>query len=69
MSISYDKLWKLMVDRKINKSKLHIITGLSTSTITKLKNNENVNVSVLERICRCLDCKFEDIIELEEDKK
>ncbi|MCI6329549.1 MAG: helix-turn-helix transcriptional regulator [Erysipelotrichaceae bacterium] len=71
MSVTYDNLWKLLIDKKINKNELHKITGLSTSTINKLKNNENVNVSVIEKICLSLNCSIEDIMSItneEEDK-
>lgn len=71
MSVTYDNLWKLLIDKKINKNELHKITGLSTSTINKLKNNENVNVSVIEKICLSLNCSIEEIMSItneEEDK-
>jgi DNA-binding Xre family transcriptional regulator len=66
MGLSYNKLWKLMIDKNINKTELHILTGLSQSTINKLKKCENVNVNVLERICRKLNCQIGDIVELSE---
>lgn len=65
MGLSYNKLWKLMIDKNINKTELHEMTGLSTSTITKLANGENVNTEVLERICKTLNCNIDDIVELE----
>ena len=71
MSVTYDNLWKLLIDKKINKNELHKITGLSTSTINKLKNNENVNVSVIEKMCLSLNCSIEEIMSItneEEDK-
>lgn len=70
MALSYNKLWKLLIDKKIKKGELHYLTGLSRSTITKLTKGENVNTDVLERICKALNCKIEDIVEVvEEDKK
>ena len=68
MGFSYNKLWKLMIDKNINKSTLHDITGLSTSTITKLSNGENVNTEVLERICKTLNCNIEDIVEFKKEE-
>ena len=65
MGLSYNKLWKLMIDKSINKTDLHDMTGLSTSTITKLANGENVNTEVLERICKTLNCNIDDIVEFE----
>ena len=69
MGLSYNKLWKLMIDKNMNKTDLHDITGISTSTITKLSNGENVNTEVLERICKSLNCNIEDIVEYEEEDK
>lgn len=67
MGLSYNKLWKLMIDKNINKTELHELTGLSTSTITKLVNGENVNTEVLDRICKTLNCNIEDIVEVKKD--
>ncbi len=69
MSVTYNKLWKLLIDKNMNKKDLHIISGLSLSTITKLKKNENVNVNVLEKICRSLNCNIGDIVDLLEEQK
>ena len=69
MALSYNKLWKLMIDKNINKTDLHNLTGLSPSTISKLANGENVNTDVLERICKTLDCNIEDIVELKKEEK
>ena len=65
MGLSYNKLWKLKIDKNINKTDLHDMTGLSTSTITKLANGENVNTEVLEGICKTLNCNIDDIVEFE----
>ncbi len=67
MSLSYNKLWKLLIDKKINKTDLHEISGISQSTIVKLSKGENVNTDVLERICKALNCNIEDIVEYTED--
>ncbi len=67
MALSYNGLWKLLVDRGLNKSDLHELTGLSRSTITKLAKGENVNTDVLERICRALTCSVNDIIEYKKE--
>lgn len=68
MALSYNKLWKLLIDKKLKKSDLHNISGLSQSTISKLSKGANVNTEVLERICRSLNCEIEDIVELEKEK-
>ncbi len=65
MALSYNRLWKVLIDKGINKTELGKVTGLSKSTIAKLTKGENVNTDVLERICKALDCKIEDIVELE----
>ncbi|MGI6210242.1 MAG: helix-turn-helix domain-containing protein [Bacilli bacterium] len=69
MALSYNKLWKLLIDKEINKTELHELTGLSLSTINKLTNGENVNTEVLERICKTLNCNIEDIVEMSEEEK
>lgn len=65
--LSYNKLWKLLIDKGINRTDLHEITGISQSTISKLSKGENVNTKVLARICKSLNCKIEDIVEYTED--
>ena len=69
MSLSYNRLWKLLIDKGLNKNQLHKITGLSQSTIAKLTKGENVNTDILERICEKLHCNIEDIVEFRVDEK
>ena len=66
MSLCYKKLWKLLIDKGMNKTDLKNLTGLSQSTIAKLTNGENVNTDVLERICKALNCNVCDIVDYEE---
>ena len=61
--ISYNRLWKLLIDRNMNKGDLRETTGLSSSTIAKMTNQEKVSLTVLETICDKLDCNIEDIIQ------
>lgn len=68
MALSYNKLWKLLIDKGINKTDLASLTGMSKSTIAKLTKCENVNTDVLEKICNTLNCKIEDIVEFKEEK-
>lgn len=69
MSVSYNKLWKLLIDRGMNKTALREKTGLSPATIAKLSKNEPVMLDVLERICAALGCDIGDICEyIPEDK-
>lgn len=64
MAISYKRLFKLMIDKDMKKKDLLRETGISYATLKKLENGENTNVEVLERICRSLDCTFDEIVEL-----
>lgn len=70
MSVSYNKLWKLLIDKKMKKKELSQAAGISNSLIAKLGKNENVTVDVLVRICNALECNIDDIVELiPEDKQ
>ena len=70
MSVSYNKLWKLLIDKKMKKKELSQAAGISNSLIAKLGKNENVTVDVLVRICNALECDIDDIVELiPEDKQ
>lgn len=60
---SYLKLWKLLLDKKMNKQGLRNITGISNTTMNRLSHDEFVNMSVLARICEALDCDLFDIVE------
>ena len=62
MIISYDSLWKLLIDKHMNKSELAKSTGISTSTIAKMSRGEPVALTVLVRICEYLDCDIGDIV-------
>jgi len=62
--ISYKKLWKLLIDRDMNKQDLRKLTGLSSSSIAKLGKNESVTTAVLLNICDKLDCDISDIMEV-----
>ncbi len=61
--ISYKKLWKLLLDKKMNKKKLMEYTGISSSSIAKLTKGENITTDVLCKICEALHCDFKDIME------
>ena len=68
MSISYKKLWHILLDRDLKKKDLAKIAGVSTYTINKLNRNENVTVEVLAKICKALDCTMDDILEVLDDE-
>lgn len=61
--ISYKKLWKLLVDKDISPVDLRVDLNIATGTMTKLRKNEEVALSVLLRICEYLDCDISDICE------
>ena len=63
MTISYDRLWKLMIDKGLNKSELREITGIGTNTLAKLSKNQPVSMEVLMKVCEKLDCDLTDICE------
>ena len=65
MAISYNGLWKLLIDKKMKKMDLVDKVGLSSSTLAKMSKDEAVSLSVLEKICDALDCDFGDIINYE----
>lgn len=69
MPVSYKKLWKLLIDKEMKKKDLRIATGLSTASMAKLANNQNVSTEILVRVCRALNCDISDIMELVEDKE
>lgn len=64
MTISYKKLWKLLIDKDMKKSDLLNATGISRYTINKLNRGDNVTTDVLVKICRVLDCTMDDIMEI-----
>lgn len=67
MRISYNRLWKLLIDRNMNKNDLKQVTGISTASIAKLGKGENITTDVLLKICNAMNCHLEDIVETVED--
>ena len=64
MGVSYNKLFKLLIDRGLKKKDLQKMTGLSSTSITKLAKNESVRLEVLIKVCEVLDVDFSDIMEI-----
>ena len=64
MTISYNKLWKLLIDKNMTKTDLRIKANIGTSTLAKLGKDEPVSMRVLSRICSCLQCDISDILEI-----
>lgn len=69
MAVCYKKLWKLLIDKNMNKTELRTASGITTTALAKLGRNENVNTEVLAKICKVLDCKIEDIMEMIPDSE
>lgn len=67
MAVSYKKLWKLLIDRDMNKTQLREKAGITTSALAKLGKNENVSTEVLVKICSTLNCDISDIMEITEE--
>ena len=63
-TISYDPLWKTLIDKKMNKKDLTVAAGLAKGTITRMGKNESVTVDVLVKICNALDCDVVDVLEI-----
>ena len=64
MAVSYNKLWKMMIDKKISKTEMTHLAGISTNAMAKLGQDEDVRVNILEKLCLVLDCKLDDIVEI-----
>ena len=63
MKFSYNKLWKLLIDKKMLKKDLIKQTGLNSSTIAKLSKDKQVSMEVLGKICKALECNVGDIVD------
>ena len=70
MKYSYNKLWKLLIDRKISKTQMRTLAGISTNVLAKMGKDEPVAMDSLAKICISLDCGIDDIVEvINENKK
>lgn len=68
-TVSYDKLWKKLIDKKWNRTKLKEESGISTASLAKLGKNANITTDVLVKICEALDCDVSEIMEIVNDEK
>ena len=68
MAVSYKKLFKMLIDRDMKKKDLKDLAGISGNTITKLANNENVTMEVIEKICIHMGCTVDEIVEIIPDE-
>lgn len=67
MSISYNKLWKQLIDKNMTKTQLKNKVGITSVTLAKMGKNEYVSLRVIEKICSELSCNIEDVIEYKEN--
>ena len=69
MAVSYNRLWKLLVDKKMSKADLRKASGVSPNTMTKLRRDEPVMLNVLDKICDTLGCNYGDVMDYLPDKE
>ena len=69
MAISYIKLWKLLLDKKMKKTDLIPVANISTTTLARLSKDKTVSMEVMARICKALSCDIGDIMEVLPDDK
>ena len=67
MAVSYNKLWKLLIDKGMTKTDLRLAADISTTTLAKLGKSETVSMDVMLRICKVLDCNIGDIMDAEKE--
>lgn len=67
MKISYNKLWKMLIDKNMKRKDLMEVAGISSASVAKLGRDDNIQTDVLLRICEALDCTIEDILETIKD--
>ncbi len=63
MTISYNKLWKLLIDRGLKKTELAKLSGITSNAMAKMGRNESVQVDTLRKVCSALNCNVGDIME------
>lgn len=68
MSVSYNKLWKLLIDKKMNRTELMQAAEMGTSTMAKLGKDQYVSMEVLVRICKVLECNIGDVVDVISDE-
>lgn len=67
--MNYNKLWKMLIDKNLMKKDLIEMAGITTNAMAKMGKGGDVSTQVLSKICNALDCKLEDIVELDSDQK
>lgn len=69
MRISYNKLWKILIDKDMKRKDLQEVAGISSASVAKLGKGDNITTDVLLRICEALDCTIDDILEIIRESK
>lgn len=69
MAVSYKKLFHMMIEKEITNAQLAQMAGISANIITRLKRNTYISLESVEKICRVMDCKIDDIVDFVDDKK
>ena len=69
MLVSYDKLWKLLIDKKMNRTELKEAAGISFNVLAKLGKGETVSMESILKICKTLDCDIYDVMEVEKEER
>ena len=64
MAVSYKKLWKLLIDRDLKKKDLLQMAGISNYTLARLNKGDNISTETVAKICKALNCGFDDIMEI-----
>lgn len=68
MRISYNPLWKMLIDKGMNKKELRELSGISTASMAKLSKGDNITTDVLLKVCKALNCQISDILETLHDE-
>lgn len=69
MTVSYKKLWKILIDKDMKKKDLQKAAGVSWASVTKLSKGETVSMEILIKICKALECDIGDIVQLVPDEE
>ena len=64
MAVSYNRLWKLLIDKNLKKGDLCKLAGISTASVTKMGKDGHVSTEIMDKICLALDCNIEDVMEI-----
>lgn len=67
MSVNYNKLWKILIDKRMKKTEFAKAIGIGQNTLAKLGRNDTVSMEVMVKICRFLDCNIGDVMDIEKE--